>query len=43
MDGACGYDAPAYEDLIVKTVLAILAPLGYDKDRLQEQTEPLTD
>jgi DNA polymerase-2 len=43
MDGACGYDAPAYEDLIVKAVLAILAPLGYDKDRLQEQTEPLTD
>jgi DNA polymerase elongation subunit (family B) len=43
LDGTCGYDPHAYDDLLVKAALAILAPLGYDRDRLQQQTDPLTD
>lgn len=40
-DGTVGYDAAAYETLILKAALAILAPLGLSAARLQDLTNPL--
>jgi DNA polymerase-2 len=42
-DGTVGYDAAAYETLILKAALAILAPLGLSAARLQDLTNPLVN
>jgi hypothetical protein len=38
IDGAWGYDADAYEALLLKAAAAILAPLGLDATRLRKLT-----
>ena len=39
-DGAAGYDAAAYEALVLKAALALLVPFGWDLARLDAITNP---